>query len=93
MTLGYETDDGSGTGYSALEMTVEEDTGGGYAVIPYGKTGDGHTKFADRYSCSQSWLRSFDSGDKIRVRVVRVTATSLMDTRVDTSQITIERVN
>ena len=45
------------------------------------------------YGTAQTWLRSFDNTDKLRVRFVRTLGTTNLDTVADMSRIIIERVN
>ena len=77
-----------------MEVTVQEDTGGGYTDITYALSGGISIQGnSDRFSSSQTWIRSFDNTDKIRVRLIRDTGTTNIDTQAGYSRITIERVN
>ncbi len=90
--VGCEETNNSGGNRNSIEVTVQEDTGGGFTDISYVVAGTYTRESADRFSTSQTWLRSFNSGDDIRVRVIRDSGTMNIDTRANLSRITIERV-
>ena len=76
-----------------MEVQVQEDTGGGYTDISYAHTGSLHLELQDRFSSTQTWLRSFDATDKIRVRVREDVGMQAVRTLAAASRVIIERVN
>ena len=94
--LTFNATDDMGNLLSAVDMWVEENTGAGYTTIAYANSGTYVFEVAGGgaiYTTSQTWLRSFDNTDKIRVRMQRTTSTTNLDTKANASRITIERVN
>ena len=90
----WERTDLMGSPYASVEVTVQEDTGAGYGDIVYGLTGHmGQETNGNNFGCVQTWIRSFDATDKIRVRLLRDTGTTSLDTVANWSSVTIERVN
>ncbi len=94
--LNFQVTNDSGGPAALVRMFVQEDTGGGWSTITYAKSnaeafevtgGGGH------FGTTQTWLRSFNNTDKLRVRMVRVNGDTNLDTLADGSRITIERVN
>jgi hypothetical protein len=63
--------DTAGTADAALELTVEEDTGAGFAAIPEAVARNPHRELIDASSCSLSFVRHFNQGDELRVQVRR----------------------
>ena len=79
-----------------MRMYLQEDTGGGYSTITYAKSNAEILEFTGgggHYGTAQTWLRSFNNTDKLRVLFVRTLGSTNMDTVPDMSRITIERVN
>ncbi len=87
----YSTNSGAQDG--STQASVEEDTGSGYALIPYAIDGMDHLKNGITFTHSQSWIRTFSAGSKIRVRCVRDAQNSGMTTLANMSRVLIERVD
>ncbi len=94
--LNFQVTNDSGGPAALVRMYVQEDTSGSWSTISYAKSnaeafevtgGGGH------FGTTQTWLRSFNNTDKLRVQMVRVTGSTNLDTLADGSRITIERVN
>ena len=87
---------GTGGDRFHIAVTVQEDTGGGFTNISYAISSAYHRKTADKNSSSQSWMRTFNLGDDIRIRVIRTTGTATpldIDTTANASRILIEKVD
>ncbi len=90
----WELTDTMGSPNASVEVRVQENTGGSFVDIAYALSGNiGTETNGDKWGTQQTWIRSFDASDKIRVRLVRDTGTTSLDTVADWSSVTIERVN
>ena len=76
---------------SDIELSLQEDTGAGFVTIPYGiGAGNYIRETVDRSSVSTSFLRYFNTNDKVRVRMRQVSYETNINTLQNASNITID---
>ena len=91
--FGYMEQSLSGGNGGTMEVQVQEDTGAGFTDISYARSGAVHLENMDRFGSTQTWIRSFDATDKIRIRVREDIGTQHLGMLAGGSRVTIERVN
>ena len=105
VNIGYETEDNTGGDGGSMLVRVQEDTGTGNGFVGFGHAGGPtpgasysgfgsiHYEGMDRFGGTETWIRSFNASDKIRVRFKESTGSQELGLLAGGSRITIERVN